>query len=240
LSEKSFAIADHPKLSSLVVDFLEFEPEFLLLGGKIPVDVLFFFSLLSTKAPKPAEPIVSALSLFGFHNLDSVGVDSGLSVMASWTISRSSESRPSEILPNRGARGLPLVDRVIMTSILSMLSSSLGVGREEKLEAVIVGDRAGRLDLFISECTLDLFSDLPRLTSSAFSLASLVEVLMAIGGGRLFSRRDGGNSDKSADEEKGESGRGMTRGSKIFTEGIGGSDCTVYRSTGGSGQRKTR
>ena len=237
LSEKSFAIELHPRLSPLSVDLPETEPELLLLGGKIRVDTRFF-PLFSTKASKPAEPIVALLSLFGFHVLDSVGVGSGLSGIVSWTTSRSSELRPtSDTLPNRGVRDFPLLDRVIIASILSTLSSSLGVGREEKLDAVIVGDRAGRLDLVISDCSLCLFIDLPRLTSSAFCLTSLGEKLVAIGGGRLLSRRDGveGNSSKSTDEDKGESGRGIARGSTGFTEGIEGSACAIYRSTGGSG-----
>ena len=227
----------HLKLSSLAVDFLEIEPE-LLLEGKIPMD-LILFSLFSTKASKPAEPMVAALSLFGFHVLDSVTVCSGLS----GTTSRSSELRPvSKTLPNREVRDFALLDRVIIAPILSILSSSLGVGIEEELDAVIVGDSAGRLDLVISECALDRFSDLPRATSSASSLASLVVMLMVMGGGRLFSRRTEfeGGSVKLADEDEEESERRVPRGSTVSTEGIGGSACTNYRSTGGSGGRRTR
>ena len=224
LSEKSFAIVLQLKLSPLAVDFLEVEPELLLLGAKIPVDILFF-SLFSTKAPKPVELVVAVFSGFGFNILDSVGVDSGLSGIVSWTTSRSSESRrTSEALPSRGVRDFPLADRVIIASSLSTLSSSLGVWREEKLDAVIVGERAGRLDFVISECELCLFRDLPRLTFSAFSLASLVEGLMTIGGRRLLSWREvEGNSGKLADEDEGEGGRGIATGSTVFAEGIEGS-----------------
>lgn len=127
LSEKSFAIALHLKLSSLLIDFLELETEPLLVGWKTPVDILLF-SFFSTKASKPAEPIVTALSLFGFHVFDSVEVGSGLSGIVSWTISRSSElRRASEVFPGRDDRDFPLV---IIVSILSLFSSSLGVGRE--------------------------------------------------------------------------------------------------------------
>jgi len=84
LREKSVSIAFHPKLMLLAVDFLELKPELLLLGWKRPVDILLFslFSLFSTNASKPAEPIVAALSLFGFQVLDS-GVGSGLSGIVS-------------------------------------------------------------------------------------------------------------------------------------------------------------
>lgn len=108
---------------------------------------------------------------------------------------------------------------------------------EEELDAVIVGDRAGRLDPVIGECALCRLRDLPRVASSGFSLTSLVVTLMTIGGGRLLSRGDGveGSSDKSADEDKGESGRGMLRGSTVPTEEVEGSTCGIYRSAGGSG-----
>lgn len=55
-------------------------------------------------------------------------------------------------------------------------------------------------------------------------------------GGRLLSRRDGveGGLDKLAEEDKGESGRGMPRGSTAFTEGIEGSACRIYQSRGRS------
>lgn len=132
LSEKSLAIALHPKPIPLAVELVELEPEPLLLDGKIPVDILLLFSLFSTKALKPVEPIVAALSLLGFHVLVSVAVGSGLSGIVSWTTSRSSESRPvSETFPKREDRDFPLLDPVIVASILSLLSSSLGVGREE-------------------------------------------------------------------------------------------------------------
>jgi len=64
------------------------------------------------------------------------------------------------------------VDRAIIVSILSILSSSRGVGIEEKLDAVIVGDSAGRLDLVVN--------DLPRVAPSAFSFVSLVVTLRTI------------------------------------------------------------
>jgi len=57
LREKSFAIEPHLKLRSLPVDFLEIEPEPLLFDWKMPEDILRF-SLFSTKASKPAEPMV--------------------------------------------------------------------------------------------------------------------------------------------------------------------------------------
>jgi hypothetical protein len=82
LREKSFAIEPHLKLRSLPVDFLEIEPEPLLLDWKIPVDILRF-SLFSTKASNPPEPMVGILSLFVFWVFDSVAVGSGLS----WIVS---------------------------------------------------------------------------------------------------------------------------------------------------------
>jgi len=82
LREKSFAMEPHLKLSSLLVDFLEIEPEPLLLGWKIPVDILRF-SLFSTKVSRSPEPIVGVLSLFGLHVFDSVAVGSGVSGIVS-------------------------------------------------------------------------------------------------------------------------------------------------------------
>jgi len=214
LSEKSLVIALHLKLSSLLADFLELELDLLLLDWKTPVNI-FLFSLFSAKASKPAEPTVVVLSLFGFQALDSVLVGSGLSGIVSWTTPRSSESRPvSEAFPGR-ERDFPLPDRVITASILSLLSSSLGVGIEEKVDVVIVGDSAGRLDLVVSERALRLSGDLPRVTSPVVSATTSVVESMTIGGGRLLSRGDGvgGISDNSADEDEGESGRGIVRGS---------------------------
>ena len=75
-------------------------------------------------------------------------------------------------MPSREARDFPLLERAIIVSILSILSSSRGVGMEEKLDAVIVGDRAGRLDL--------VANDLPRVASSAFSFVLLVVTLRTI------------------------------------------------------------
>jgi hypothetical protein len=233
-SEKSFVIPTHPKLSSLLVDFFELEPEFLLLDFKTPVDN--HFSLFSTKASKQAEPIVLVLSLFGFCVTDSVVAGSGLSGIVSWTTPSSPESRPvSETFPKREDRDLPLFEGEIIASILSLLSSSLGVEIEEVLDVVIVGDSAGRLDLVVSECVLCLFVELPRVGSSAFSLTSMVVRLMTIGGGRLLSRGDGveGSSGKLTDEHGGESGRGMLGGSTVSVGGIGGSVCTICRSAGG-------
>lgn len=135
--------------------------------------------------------IVGVLSLVGFSDLDSVAAGSGLSGMVSWTTFSSSELRPtSEALPSRVDRAFPLLELVIIPSILSLLSSSIGVGIVEKLDAVIVGDSAGRLDLVISECMLCL---LPWVASSVISLVSLVLGFTSIGGSRLFSRgeRDG-------------------------------------------------
>jgi len=227
LSEKSFAITLHIEPRSLAVDLFGLEGEFLLFGGgEIQMDILLF-SLFCTKAAKPLEPIESVLSLFGFHVAGSVGVGSGLSGIVSWTTSRSSESRrpTSETLPKRDDRDFPPVDRVMIASSLSLLSSSRGVGRVEKLDAVMVGDKAGELDFVVNECML---SDLPRVTSSAFCLASLVVMrLMTIGGGRLFSRGEGvgGSSDRLTDDDKGESGRGT-----LSEEGTGGSFWTVRQS----------
>jgi len=226
LSEKSFAISYHPKLSSLLVDFLELELEFPLFDWKTAGNNLFF-SLFSTKASKPAEPIVVVLSLFGPHVFDSVGVGSGLSGIVSWTTPWSSEARPvSETFPYREDQDFPLLDGVMIASILSLLSSSLGVEIEEELDVVIVGDSAGRLDLVVSECPLCLF-----VASSAFFLAPMVVWLVTIGGGRLFSREDGvgGSSDKLRDEHRGESGRGILRGSTGPVTGIGGSVCTTWQ-----------
>lgn len=219
LSVKSFAISVHPKLSSLLVDFVELEPEFLLFD-------VFFFSLFSTKASKPAEPIVLALSLFGVCVFDSVVVGSGLSGIVSWTTFKSSEIRPvSETFPNREDQDLPLLDGVIIASILSLLSSSRGVEIEEELDVVTVGDSAGKLDLVVSECTLRLFGDMPRVASSAFPLAPMVVRLVVIGGGRLLSRGDRveGGSGTLTEGHRGESGRGMSRGSTVPVGGSRGS-----------------
>jgi len=235
-SEKSFVIPTHPKLSPLLVDFFELEAEFLLLDFKTPVDN-HFFSLFSTKASKQAEPIVLVLSLFGFCVTDSVVVGSELSGIVSWTTPRSPESRPvSETFPKREDRDLPLFEGEIIASILSLLSSSLGVEIEEVLDVVIVGDSAGRLDLVVSECVLCLFVELPRVGSSAFSLTSMVVRLMTIGGGRLLSRGDGveGSSGKLTDEHGGESGRGMLRGSTVSVGGIGGSVFSISTAAGSS------
>ena len=157
----------HIEPRSLRDDFPELEVGLLLFGGKTPTDILLF-SLFSAKASKPVEPIAAALSLFGFHVPGSFGVDSGPSRIVSWTTSRSSESRPTETLPNREVQDFPPPDRVIIDSILSLLSSSRGVGRVEKLDAVMVGDNAGEPDLGVNECMLN---DLPRLTSSVLPLA---------------------------------------------------------------------
>jgi hypothetical protein len=239
LSEKSFAITLHIELSSLPTDLFELEAEPLLFGEKTPV---LFLSFFSTKASKPVEPIMAALSLFGFHVPGSFVVGSGLSWIVSWTTSRSSESRPtSETLPNREGRDFPPLDRVMMASILSLLSSSRGVWIVEKLDAVIVGDKAGQLDLVVNECML---RDLPRVTPSVFCLTSLVVRLMTIGGGRLFSRGDGveGSSNRLSDEERGESGRGTLSGSTVSTKGTEGScfsvSCSVTSSSGMSGEER--
>ena len=98
------------------------------------------------------------------------------------------------------------------------------------MDVVIVGDSAGRLDLVISECVLHLLGDLPRVGSSVVTLTSLVVGLVTIGGGRLLSRGDGvvGSSGNSVDEDEGESGRGMLRGSTVSAEGIGGSVYVIY------------
>lgn len=207
LSAKSFAIALHIELP---VDFLELriELELLLPVWKIPVDILLL-SLFSTKASKPAEPMVTLLSLLGFHVLDSVAGSSEVS----GTMSSSSESRRMSVtFPKREERDFTLFVRVITASILSLLSSSLGVGIEEELDAVIVGDRAGRLCLLARDCTLSRLRDLPRVTRSSVCLASLT---VTIGGGRLLSREvgDGGRSGKLMDEDKGESGIGIVSGS---------------------------
>ena len=233
LREKSFAIAPHPKPIPLPTDLLELETELfepepeLLFEWKIPVDILRF-SLFST-----AELIVGVLSL-GFDDLNSVVVGSGLSWIASWTTSRSSEVRPiSETFPSREDRDFPLIGLVIIASILSLLSSSIGVGMVEKLEVVIVGDSAGRLDLVISECTLCL---LPRAISSVISSASLAVRLTTIGGSRLLSRGDKteGILGDSADAEEGELGRGTLGGSTVSVGGTGGSDFTIQESIEGN------
>lgn len=229
LSEKSFVIALHLKLSSLLADFLELEPDLLLFDWKTPLNI-FLFSLFSAKASNPAEPNVVLLSLFGFHVFDSVVVGSGLSGIVSWTTPRSSESRrTSEALPGRD-RDFPLPDRVIVASILSLLSSSLGVGIEEKVDVVIVGDSAGRLDLVVNECVLRLSGDLPRVTSPVISAVTSGVESMTIGGGRLLSRGDvvGAISGNSADEDEGESGSGMLRGSTVSVERVGGSGFTSW------------
>jgi len=236
LSEKSFVIALHLRLSSLPADFLELEPDLLLFDWKTPVNI-FLFSLFSAKASNPAEPNVVELSLFWFGALDSTAVGSGLSGIVSWTSPRSSESRPvSETFPGRD-RDLPLPDRVIIASILSLLSSSLGVGREEKVDVVIVGDSAGRLDLVVSECVLRLSGDLPRVTSPVASVTTSAAESMTIGGGRLLSRGDGveGISDNSADEDEGESGRGIVRGSTGPAERVGESTFTILELVRGNG-----
>ena len=236
LSEKSFVIALHLRLSSLPADFLELEFDLLLLDWKTPVNI-FLLSLFSAKASKPVEPNVVELSLFWFNVLDSAVVGSGLSRIVSWTTPRSSESRPvSETLPGRD-RDFPLPDRVTIASILSLLSSSLGVGREEKVDVVIVGDSAGRLDLVFSECVLRLSGDLPRVTSPVVSVTTSAAESMTIGGGRLLSRGDGvgGISDGSAGEDEGESGRGIVRGSMGPAERVGESGFTILELVGGSG-----
>ena len=236
LSEKSFVIALHLKLSSLPADFLELEPDLLLLDWKTPVNI-FLLSLFSAKVSRPGEPSVVSLSLFGLHALDSAFAGSGLSGIVSWTTPRSSDSRPvSETFPGRD-RDFPLPDRVIIASILSLLSSSLGVGIEEKVDVVIVGDSAGRLDLVVNERALRLSGDLPRVTSPVVSVTTSVVESMTIGGGRLLSRGDGagGISDNSADEEEGESGRGIARGSTVSAERVGGSGFTVLELVRGSG-----
>lgn len=226
LSAKSFAMALHIEPNSLPTDFLALliEPELLLLDWKMPVDILLLFSLFSTKASKPAEPIVALLSLLGFHVLDSVVLGSGLSGMVSWTSSSSSESRPVA-LPRREERDLTLPVRLITASILSLLSSSLGVGRVEELDVVMVGDRAGRLDLLAIDCMLSRVTDLPRGASSSVSLRSVVVRFTTSGGSRLLSRDegDGVSSGRFADEGDGESGRGIARGSTGSGRGREGS-----------------
>jgi len=229
-------MALHLKLSSLPADFVELEPDLLLPDWKTPLN-FFLFSLFSTKASKPAEPVVVALSLFEFHVFGSFTVGSGLSRIVSWTRPRSSESRPvSETFPGRD-RDFPLPDLLIIASILSLLSSSLGVGREEKVDVVIVGDSAGRLDLVVSERALRLSGDLPRVTSTVVSGVTSGVRSMTIGGGRLLSRGDGvaGISGNSADEGEGESGRGILRGSTVSVERVGGSSCTISELAGGRG-----
>lgn len=88
---------------------------------------------------------------------------------------------------------------------------------DEELDAVMVGDRAGRLGLLASDCGLSRFNDLPRVTCSWVSLTSLVVVLTTIGGRRLLSLGGGvgGRFGRSVDEEIGESGRRMVRGSTV-------------------------
>lgn len=168
---------------------------------KIPGDFLF-----SAKASKPAEPIVVEFSLLGFHVFDSFVVGSGPSGIVSWTMPRSSDSRPvSEAILRREVRDCVLPDRLIIASMLSLLSSSLGVWIEEKLDAVIVGDNAGRLDLVVREPSLYLFDDLSRVTRSEASWASSVVMVMWIGGERLLCWGDdaGGCSGDSAKEDEG-------------------------------------
>jgi len=184
----------HLKLSSLPADFLELKPDLLLLDRKTPVNI-FLFSPFSAKASKPAEPNV---------------VGSGLLGIISWTTPRSSESRPvSETFPGRD-RDFPLPDRVIIASILSLLSSSLGFGIGGEVDVVIVGDNAGRLDLVVSERALRLSSDLPRVTSLVVSVTTSVTESMTIGGGRVLSRGDAveGIPDNSTDGAKANRGGG--------------------------------
>lgn len=209
----------------LLIDFLELrtEVELLLLDLNIPMEILLF-SFFSTKASNPADPIVRWLSLLGFQAFNSAAENSGLS----GTTSRSSESpRLWEAFPKREERDLRLLGRFMSASILSLLTSSLGVGIEEELDAVMVGDRAGRLGLLAEDWTLSLFRDLPRARSS--SAVCLASFEVRIGGGRLPSREAGdwGRSGKSVEEDKGESGRGMVRGS--MTCGREGEDCSYRR-----------
>ena len=124
--------------------------------------------------------------------------------------------------PEREERGFRLPGRVIAVSILSLLSSSLGVGREEELEAVMVGDRAGRLGLLASDWGLSRLRVLPRVTWSCASLSSFAGRSTTIGGSRLFSRGGGGGgrSGKLVDEGRGESGRGIVSGSAVSRGGV--------------------
>ena len=93
-----------------------------------------------------------------------------------------------ENLPKREERDFTLFERIISASILSLLSSSLGVGMEEVLDAVLVGDRAGRLGLLASDWGLSRFNDLPRVTWPWVSSVPFSK-LITIGGSRLLSRR---------------------------------------------------
>jgi hypothetical protein len=83
-----------------------------------------------------------------------------------------------------------------------------------------VGERAGRLGLLESDCGLSRVRDLPRVTCSLSSLACRSTTR---GGSRLLSRGEEGEgrSGKLVDEDKGESGRGMTRGSTVSRWGVG-------------------
>ena len=128
LSEKSFAIPPHLEACSLLTDFVEPEPELLLFDWKTPIDIVLL-ALFSTKASKLVGPTVAVFSRAGFDDLDPVVVSSGLSGIVSWTIPRSSESRPeSEAFLRCEDRDFILPEPVIIAPILSLLSSSTGVG----------------------------------------------------------------------------------------------------------------
>lgn len=118
-------MAFHIELRSLAVDLLELriEPDFLLLDLKNPVDILLFFS---TGWSGLAGVVVVVLP--SLYVLDSTRTISGPSWLASWTTPSSSERwRACVNCPKREERDLALLERAMAASILSLLSSSLGV-----------------------------------------------------------------------------------------------------------------
>ena len=101
---------------------------------------------------------------------------------------------------------------------------------EEVLDAVIVGERAGRLGLLASDCGLSRLSDLPRVAWSGVSKTSLAMVSTTMGGKRLLSLGGGGGGrfDRLLDEGVGESGRRIVRGSVDPGRGVREFSCIVF------------